>query len=122
MSLASDLIDNLVTPLDVSPAIKSELSAWYTLLANIIDANDSGGSFSGTMDDIPNGAVYVKTENNFTDAYLAIVSGVTAALAAKQATLVSGTNIKNLNGNTLLGSGDLVISGGLSQQQVEGLI
>lgn len=30
-------------------------------------------------------------------------------LNTKQATLVSGTNIKTLNGNTLLGSGDLVI-------------
>jgi hypothetical protein len=29
-----------------------------------------------------------------------------------QATLVSGTNIKTVNGNSLLGSGDLVISGG----------
>ena len=33
-----------------------------------------------------------------------------AALDAKQATLVSGTNIKTLNGSTILGSGDLVIS------------
>jgi Major tropism determinant N-terminal domain/Repeat of unknown function (DUF5907) len=33
-----------------------------------------------------------------------------AALAAKQATLVSGTTIKTLNGSTILGSGDLVIS------------
>ena len=32
-------------------------------------------------------------------------------LATKQATLVSWTNIKTVNGNTLLGSGDLVISG-----------
>jgi hypothetical protein len=31
---------------------------------------------------------------------------------AVQATLVSGTNIKTVNGNTLLGSGDLVITGG----------
>ena len=30
----------------------------------------------------------------------------------KQNTLVSGTNIKTINGNSLLGSGDLVISGG----------
>lgn len=35
-----------------------------------------------------------------------------AALAAKQATLVSATNIKTINGNSILGSGDLVISGG----------
>jgi hypothetical protein len=31
---------------------------------------------------------------------------------SKQAALVSGTNIKTVNGNSLLGSGDLVISGG----------
>lgn len=33
-------------------------------------------------------------------------------LAGKQATLVSGSNIKSINGTSLLGSGDLVISGG----------
>jgi hypothetical protein len=33
-------------------------------------------------------------------------------LALKQPTLVSATNIKTVNGNSLLGSGDLVISGG----------
>lgn len=32
-----------------------------------------------------------------------------AEVAAKQATLVSGTNIKTINGNSVLGSGDLVI-------------
>jgi hypothetical protein len=35
-----------------------------------------------------------------------------SAFNGKQAALVSGTNIKTINGNTLLGSGDLVISGG----------
>jgi len=35
-----------------------------------------------------------------------------AALAAKQDTLVSATNIKTINGATILGSGDLVVSGG----------
>jgi hypothetical protein len=40
------------------------------------------------------------------------VTGLTADLAAKQATLVSGTNIKTVNGNSLLGSGDLAIAGG----------
>lgn len=33
-------------------------------------------------------------------------------LSGKQATLVSGTNIKTVNGNSLLGSGDLTIGGG----------
>jgi hypothetical protein len=40
------------------------------------------------------------------------VTGLTAALAGKQATLVSATNIKTVNGSSLLGSGNLVVSGG----------
>ena len=39
---------------------------------------------------------------------------VTTALAGKQATLVSGTNIKTINGSSILGSGDIVIAGGSS--------
>lgn len=35
-----------------------------------------------------------------------------ALSASKQDVLISGTNIKTINGNSLLGSGDLVISGG----------
>lgn len=50
-------------------------------------------------------------------------AGAAAAVAAaKQDTLVSGTNIKTVNGSTLLGSGDVTISGGLTQQQIEGII
>jgi len=41
---------------------------------------------------------------------LASQADLAAALAAKQDALVSGTNIKTLNGSTILGSGDLVIS------------
>ena len=41
---------------------------------------------------------------------LASQTDLAAALDAKQETLVSGTNIKTLNGSTILGSGDLVIS------------
>ena len=35
-------------------------------------------------------------------------------IASKQDVLISGTNIKTINSNSLLGSGDLVISGGVS--------
>jgi len=38
--------------------------------------------------------------------------------ATYQAPLVSGTNIKTINGNSILGSGNLVISGGSSSQYV----
>jgi hypothetical protein len=43
---------------------------------------------------------------------IANVTGLQAALDAKQATLVSGTNIATINGQSLLAGGDIVISGG----------
>lgn len=42
-------------------------------------------------------------------------SSVTSQLANKQDTLVSGNNIKTINGQSLLGSGDIIISGGGSE-------
>lgn len=39
------------------------------------------------------------------------VTGLAASLAGKQEALVSGTNIKTINGTTLLGSGDLTVGG-----------
>src|SRR5205823_2630502 len=43
---------------------------------------------------------------------LSAQSDLNSAMGAKQPTLVSGTNIKTINGSSVLGSGDLVISGG----------
>lgn len=39
------------------------------------------------------------------------ITGLQTALDSKQATLVSGTNIKTVNGTSLLGSGNLAVSG-----------
>lgn len=41
----------------------------------------------------------------------ASTSALTSGLAGKQDTLTSGTNIKTVNGTSLLGSGDLVVGG-----------
>lgn len=57
----------------------------------------------------------VADSNNPKDATLwslPISTATQTALNAKQDTLVSGTNIKTVNGNSLLGSGDVAISGG----------
>lgn len=43
---------------------------------------------------------------------IADTTGLQAALDGKQATLVSGTNIKTINGTSVLGSGDITITGG----------
>lgn len=42
------------------------------------------------------------------------ITNLVTDLAGKQATLVSATNIKTVNGYTLLGAGNLVISSGSS--------
>lgn len=56
------------------------------------------------------------------DPTIADVTGLQAALDAKQATLVSGSNIKTVNGESVLGSGDLVIQGfTLAQAQAAAL-
>lgn len=52
------------------------------------------------------------------DVEITDVTGLTAALSAKQATLVSGTNIKTINGATVLGSGDLTVTGGIASSYV----
>ena len=40
------------------------------------------------------------------------VTGLQATLYGKQANLVSGTNIKTINGEAILGAGDIIITGG----------
>jgi hypothetical protein len=40
------------------------------------------------------------------------IKAIYTALAGKQAALTSGTNIKTVNGQSLLGSGDLSVAGG----------
>jgi len=86
-----------------------------------IPMGGGGGTFDGTMDDIPNGVTYVKTENNLTDAEKTILSNTSGTntgdnavnslysglAASKQDTLVSGTNIKTIEGQSLLGSGNI---------------
>lgn len=49
---------------------------------------------------------------------IADTTGLQTALDSKQATLVSGTNIKTINGTSVLGSGDITVSGGGSSDWV----
>jgi len=66
-----------------------------------------------------NGVLLTPTQNSSGNATWGGITGtlsnqtdIQSALDAKQATLVSGTNIKTVNGSTLLGAGDLVVSAG----------
>lgn len=48
----------------------------------------------------------------------AVTESINAAVSGKQDTLVSGTNIKTINGNSVLGSGNITIEGGTIDQTV----
>lgn len=58
------------------------------------------------------GDVGLGNVDNTADADKPISTATQTALNAKQATLVSGTNIKTINSTSILGSGDITISGG----------
>ena len=58
-------------------------------------------------------ALNLKANSTHTHAQ-ADVTNLVTDLAAKQATLVSGTNIKTINGTPVLGSGDIAVGGGSS--------
>lgn len=57
--------------------------------------------------------------DNTSDANKPVSTAQQTALDLKQATLVSGTNIKTVNGSTLLGSGDLAVSASITQTEVD---
>jgi len=67
-------------------------------------------------------AVGLGNVDNTSDANKPVSTATTTALSGKQATLVSGTNIKTVNGNTLLGSGDITISGSVAWGNVTGTL
>lgn len=60
--------------------------------------------------------------SNTADADKPISTATQTALDAKQATLVSATNIKTINGSSVLGSGDLSVSGSAAWGSVTGTL
>ena len=68
--------------------------------SNVVEVRDNGKVFVNGI-----GGYAGSSSDNASNSLQEVVNG-------KQDTLVSGQNIKTINGNTILGSGDLVISGG----------
>ena len=57
-------------------------------------------------------SIATNTAITTSDTVLGALGKLQAQVSAKQATLVSGKNIKTVNGGSLLGSGDLLVDGG----------
>ena len=67
-------------------------------------------------------ALALNNVDNTADASKPISSATQTALDAKQATLVSGTNIKTVNGTSVLGSGNIAISSAVAWGGVTGTL
>lgn len=94
----------LVRAVDLNE-IKSKYNATIaeipTLISTAISNLISGAP--GALDTLNELAAAIGDDDDF-------AAAVTSALAGKQATLVSGTNIKTVNGTNILGSGDIALA------------
>ena len=89
----------LDTKLDVTAYTPTDLSNYYTK-SETSGATEISTALASKAD---TATTYTKTETD---------NAITAATSTKQDTLVSGTNIKTINGETLLGEGNIEIQGG----------
>jgi len=92
----------------------------YQAMAYLIDGTDYP-TIDAVNDDIATAisgvtktSIGLGNVDDTSDVNKPVSSATQTALNAKQATLVSGTNIKTINGSTVLGAGDLVVSGSVS--------
>lgn len=111
-------INAFTTPLDVLNSITAELvgyatQAWVSsqgYITNVITA------LGFTPENVANKKT---TLSDNSDTFYPSQKAVKTAVDAKQDTLVSSTNIKTINGNSVLGSGDLTISAGADILQIQ---
>lgn len=89
----------LDTKLDVTAYTPTDLSNYYTK-AETSGATEISTALASKAD---TATTYTKTETD---------NAITAATSTKQDTLVSGTNIKTINNQSILGEGNITIEGG----------
>lgn len=86
----------------------SPTDALYTSHGLLIDAYGSAFLLSGSKDSETKKELATKDDTN----------SLQNSINGKQATLVSGTNIKTINGNSILGSGNLSLAMSIAQKSI----
>ena len=98
---------------NITTASQSELTNLATTVGNqasaITSLNTAVFKNGNNQFDVVNGRI--DSVSSVLDSALTDIENVETAVADKQNTLVSGTNIKTVNGNDLLGSGNIEIAG-----------
>ena len=106
---------DVVTALGYTPISGVDLSDYYTSAQTdtAISNAVSGKADSSRVDEIEEVTASALTDlNNRMITTGTVESMITAATSGKQDTLVSGTNIKTINNESILGSGNITIQGG----------
>ncbi len=105
----------------------SDTGANYAWTGTVWDDLGTTVDISG-KENVSNKSQDIETDKTSTSKYGSVKAVYDWAVAKFQAVLVSGTNIKTINGTSLLGSGDITVSGGgggdmvlASTQTVSGL-
>jgi hypothetical protein len=110
---ALDLIESIDNA-DVFPIVDLSVSTTKKINVSQVKALAPVQSVAGKTGSVAlaKGDVGLSSVDNTADADKPVSTATQTALNAKQATLVSGTNIKTINDLSILGSGNLTISGG----------
>jgi hypothetical protein len=107
---------------DVLPIVDSSTNTTKKITISNLIPVDSVTSVNGETGDVVLDKTDIGLSNvdNTSDANKPISTATQTALDAKQATLVSGTNIKTINSTSLLGSGDIEIETDIAPITVDG--
>jgi hypothetical protein len=99
---------------DVLPIVDASVSTTKKINVSQIKALAPVQSVAGKTGSVAlaKGDVGLSNVDNTADADKPVSTSTQTALNAKQDTLVSGTNIKTINNESILGSGNITISGG----------
>jgi hypothetical protein len=117
----SDQID-LITALNAKQPIDADLTA----IAGLTPSNDDiiqrkAGAWTNRTLAQYKVDLAINNIDNTSDINKPVSTAQAAAIALKNDLLVSGTNIKTINGSSILGSGNITISGGTSYTFSDGL-